>query len=173
MSGSTDQPLTAAAVRARNAELDDELARLAARVTPGQLHVASEAGEWTLAETLAHVAEFARYFAGDLARQLGTDGGDVGRTHDHPRRNQAIAAAAGRDLAELRGDLNLALDELAKMLESLHDEHLGRIGNNRKYGPETLAVFLDRYVLDHKVAHIDQLRRTLDRQDLSGLVAYT
>ncbi len=173
MSGSTGRPLTAEEVRARNAELDGELSRLAERVTRGQLHVAVGKGEWTAAEILAHVAEFARYFAGDLERQLGAEDRDVGRTHDHPGRNQAIAAAAGRGLEELRGDLALALDELAKMLEFLHDEHLGRIGNNRKYGPETLTVFLDRYVLDHKAAHIDQLRHTLDRPHYSELDAET
>ncbi len=160
MSGSTGQTRSAVEVRARNAELDIELSQLAAQVTPGQLHVTTEDGEWTPAETLAHVAEFARFFARDLERHLG-EGGDVGRTHEHPGRNQAIAAAADRDVDELREDLTLGLDALAKLLESLDDAHLERIGNNRKYGPETLAVFLDRYVLDHKAAHIGQLRRAL------------
>ncbi len=161
MGGSNDQPRTAADVRARNAELDIELSLLAEQITPGQLHGASAAGEWTPAETLAHVAEFARYFTGDLERQLVAVGAVVGRTHDHPGRNHAIAAAAGRDIEELRGDLSRALDALARTLEPLRDEDLDRIGKNRKYGPETLAVFLDRYVLDHKAAHIDQFRRAL------------
>ena len=162
MSGSNGRPRTAEEIRARNAELDVQLSRLAEQVSPGQLHAATPDGDWTPAETLAHIAEFARYFAGDIARHLGAEGIDVGRTHEHPGRNQAIAAAPSRTLDELRSSLNSALDELAKVLATLRDEHLGRIGNNRKYGPEPLSVFLDRYVLDHKAAHRDQLRRTLD-----------
>ena len=162
MNGSTGRPRTAAEVRARNAELDAELRRLVEQITPDQLHVAPRDGEWTPAEILAHLAEFPRYFAGDLARQLAAEGAEVGRTHEHPGRNQAIAAAPGRTIEELRDRLNSALDELAKTLEDLRDEHLGRIGNNRKYGPEPLAVFLDRYVLDHKAGHLDQLRRTVN-----------
>lgn len=162
MSGTTDRPRTAEEVRARNAELDAELSLLAERVTPDQLHAASDDDVWTPAETLAHVAEFARFFAGDLARQLEAEGVDVGRTHEHPGRNQAITAASGRTLDELRLSLSSGLDELAKVLETLRDEYLGRIGANRKYGPEPLSVFLDRYVLDHKAAHRDQLQRTLD-----------
>ena len=162
MSSSTGRPRTAEEIRARNAELDVELSHLAEQVTSGQLHAASADGDWTPAETLAHVAEFARYFAGDLARHLGEEGVDVGRTHEHSGRNQAIAAAPSRTLDELRSSLNSALDELAQVLATLRDEDLGRIGNNRKYGPEPLSAFLDRYVLDHKAAHHDQLRRTLD-----------
>lgn len=162
MSGATGWPRTAEEIRARNAELDVELSTLAERVRPEQLHAASADGDWTPAEALAHVAEFARYFAGDLARHLGEEGVDVGRTHEHPGRNEAIAAAPSRTLDELRASLNAALAELAEVIATLRDEHLGRIGNNRKYGPEPLSVFLDRYVLDHKAAHRDQLRRTLD-----------
>lgn len=163
MSIAVGGPRTAEEVRIRNTELDAELYRTVERITPGQLHAAPEEAEWTPAEILAHIAEFARFFTGNLERQLVAEGVEVGRTHEHPGRNHAIASASGRDLDDLRLSLKPALDELTAVLATLRDEHLGRIGNNRKYGPEPLAVFLDRYVLDHKAAHLDQLRQTLNR----------
>ena len=161
MSNQTGQPLTAAAVRTLNNELDAELMRLAEQITPDRLHVAPAAGEWTPAETLAHLAEFPRFFASDLARQLEAEGAEVGRTHEHPGRNQAIASAPGLGRDDLMTSLSSALRELATTLEQLEDGHLGRIGNNRKYGPEPLATFLDRYVLGHKAGHVAQLRQAL------------
>jgi hypothetical protein len=153
--------MTAEEVRARNADLDAGLVRLAGQITPANLHVAPADGEWTPAEILAHLAEFPRFFAADLARQLDAEGVEVGRTHEHPDRNQAIASATGRDLDDLLTSLSSALGELARTLEQLEDGHLERVGHNRKYGPEPLATFLDRYVLGHKAGHVDQLQRAL------------
>lgn len=161
MSNQTGPPMTAAAVRARNTELDAELTRLARRVTPDRLHVTPADGEWTPAEILAHLAEFPLFFAGDLARQLLAEGAEVGRTHEHPGRNRAIDSAPDRGLDDLMASLSSALRELAKTLEQLEDWHLERIGNNRKYGPEPLATFLDRYILGHKAGHVAQLRQAL------------
>jgi hypothetical protein len=116
-----------------------------------------------LAENLAHLAEFPLYFADDLRLQLEREGAEVGRTHDHPGRNAAIVAARGRSLAELRRALDEAHGALATVLERLEDHHLGRVARNRRYGPEPLSTFLERYVLGHKAAHVDQLNRTLAR----------
>ena len=155
------QAHTAEEVRARNKALDSELRELAARITPEQLHRTPSNDEWTPAENLAHLAEFARYFAADIERQLQQQGVTVGRTHEHAERNAAVAAASGRTLDDLRYDLDDGLDTLATVLEGLRDEHLGRIAQNRAYGPEPLTTFLERYVLGHKAAHSRQLRETL------------
>ncbi|HLY30353.1 MAG TPA: maleylpyruvate isomerase N-terminal domain-containing protein, partial [Ktedonobacterales bacterium] len=135
---------------------------------PETLHTLPGADEWTLAELLAHLAEFPRYFADDLALLLRQDAAAVGRTHEHPERLAAVAAAHGRTLASLRADLDAALDALARQLDAIKDEDLSRTTQNRKYGAEPLRAFLDRYVLSHKAGHLDQLRKTQERVQGDG-----
>jgi uncharacterized damage-inducible protein DinB len=127
--------VTADDVRRLNAELDARLVRLAGEIRPDELHVDPQNGEWTLAENLGHIAEFPRFFAPQLEAQL----------HD-----------------ELRADLAASLDAFAAALVELRDDDLERVAENGKYGPESLAVFLDRYVISHKAAHVRQLRETID-----------
>ncbi len=157
------RPRTADAIRARNAALDAELRATVADLPAGRLHADPGGGEWTLAEQLGHIAEFPRFFAPDLIRQLREEHPTIGRTSDHPGRNAAVAAARGRTLPDLQAELDASLDRLAAALEEVRDEHLGRIARNRKYGPEPLSAFLDRYVIGHKAGHIKQLRETLER----------
>ena len=150
------------ALRTANDQLDVQLRSLATAIPAEYLHTDPGDGQWTLAENLAHIAEFSRFFTQDLASHLGNEGAAVGRTHEHPGRNAAIAAAAGQSLDDLRTALDAALDVLAAQLGKLHSEDLDRLGNNRKYGPEPLQRFLDRYVLEHKAAHAQQLETTIN-----------
>ncbi len=149
------------AVRIANKELDERLRALAAAIPVDRLHADPGEGKWTLAENLAHIAEFSRYFAVDLAAQLRQEGAPVGRTHDHAARNAAIAVAKSQGIDDLRTALDRALDALAEQLDELRSEHLDRMGENRKYGSEPLHQFLDRYVLGHKAAHVEQLETTI------------
>jgi len=150
------------AVRIANDELDERLRTLAAAIPAELLHKDPGEGQWTLAENLAHIAEFSRFFAADLAAQLEHEGATVGRTHEHPGRNAAIAAATSKSLDDLRECLDTAFAALADQLGQLRSEHLDRVGHNRKYGPEPLERFLDRYVLGHKAAHAQQLEMTIN-----------
>ena len=74
---------------------------------------------------------------------------------DAPRRR--------RTLPDLQAELDASLDRLAAALAEVRDEHPGRGRRNRKYGPELLGAFLDRYAISHKAGHIKQLRGTLER----------
>ena len=152
---------TAEELRRANAALDARLRQLTAAVPVDRLHTDPGNGEWTLAENLAHIAEFPRYFVADLTVQLQEEGPIVGRTHKHPDRLAAIAAARGRTLESLQEEVDAALRDLAARLEQLRDEDLDRLAHNRKYGPEPLRAFLDRYVLHHKAAHVLQLETTI------------
>jgi uncharacterized damage-inducible protein DinB len=154
--------VTADDVRRLNAELDARLVGLAGEIRPDELHVDPQNGEWTLAENLGHIAEFPRFFAPQLEAQLHEERPRVGRTHEHAARLAAVEHAHDRDLDELRADLAASLDAFAAALVELRDDDLERVAENGKYGPESLAVFLDRYVISHKAAHVRQLRETID-----------
>lgn len=153
---------SAAGLRERNQDLDRHLRELVVEVSAERLRADPGDGEWTLAENLAHIGEFPRYFAREIARMVTADiDVEVGRTHEHPERNEAVAAAIGKDLDQLVEAVDTALDELATALRQVSDEDLQRVFTNRKYGEERLTAYLHRYVLGHKAAHVDQLQRTL------------
>ncbi|MEE6257662.1 maleylpyruvate isomerase N-terminal domain-containing protein [Plantactinospora sonchi] len=148
-------------VRDRNAELDDRILSTVDSVHPGRLHVLEAKPDgveaWSAAMVLAHVAEFSRFFADELRRFLADPAAPVGRTHEHPERLAAVAAAGSRSLDDLRADLTAAFANLAAALDAVRDDHLTMVRVNRRYGPEPLTAFLDRYVLGHKQSHAEQL----------------
>lgn len=155
-------PTSADEVRARNAALDADLRALAAEVPASALGRDPGGDEWTLAQLLAHLGEFPRFFADDLSRWLDDPVEPVGRTLEHPVRLAAVAEAERADIDALRREMDEAFAVLAAALGKLEDRHLRAQTQNVKYGPEPLTAFLDRYILGHKEGHIDQLRRTLD-----------
>ncbi|HET9772811.1 MAG TPA: DinB family protein [Acidimicrobiia bacterium] len=148
--------MTADELRRRNGLLDGELLEAAAAVDPGHLHFAPE-GEWSPAQVLAHLGEFPRFFAAELTRWRADPGAVIGRTHEHPARLAAVADPSGqRD--ELVAAAREAMAVLAEALEPLTDADIEATTQNVKYGSEPLAAFLDRYVVDHKAGHLDQIR---------------
>jgi hypothetical protein len=148
--------MTAEEVRAQNRRLDTELLAEAQAADPALLHQAPE-GEWCLAQVLAHLGEFPRFFAAELTRWRDDPGAVIGRTHEHPARLAAVADPSGqRD--ELVAEARKALAVLAQALDALTDDDIGAPTQNVKYGPEPLAAFLDRYVIAHKAGHLDQIR---------------
>ncbi|MGI9015807.1 MAG: DinB family protein [Euzebya sp.] len=154
---------SATAVRADNGELDRTLRGLLQQVPSSRLGDRPQEEEWNLAQNLAHLGEFPAFFAQELKVILSAAEEDlqVGRTHDHPDRNLAIDSASDQDLDQLKDAIDSALDQLARVLESLQDDDLTRVITNRKYGPEPLKDYLKRYILGHKRAHVDQLSRAL------------
>lgn len=153
--------MNAATVRTRNEELDALIAAAMELVDPDRLHELERkpAGQeaWSAAMVLAHLGEFPRFFAGELRRFLADPAAPIGRTHEHPERLAAVAAARGRSYAQLRAGVTSAAAELAGVLRDLDDHHLTLTTDNRKYGAEPLTAFLNRYILNHKREHADQL----------------
>jgi len=162
MSSEAEAIGSADALRQRNGDLDRQLRELVARVSADRLRDDPGDGEWTLAENLAHLGEFPRYFAREITRMVAADAPvEVGRTHEHPERNEAVAAAGDQNRDQLAAAVETALDEMDNALRLVSTDDLRRVFTNRKYGREPLAVHLQRYVLGHKAAHVEQLRRTL------------
>ena len=148
--------MTADELRSQNRRLDEELLEAASSVDPAHLHFAPD-GEWSLAQVLAHLGEFPRFFAGELARWRNDPGAVIGRTHEHPARLAAVADPSGqRD--DLAAAARQSMAVLAEALESLTDADIEAPTENVKYGPEPLSAFLDRYVVGHKAGHLDQIR---------------
>lgn len=156
-------------VRRHNRALDAQLLALFDEVRSDELLRNAGDDPWRPAENLAHIAEFPRYFARQLREWLTGDRVVVGRVAEHSAdRNDAVVRAPDRDLDALRCDAASAFTEFAAALEDLRDEHLDATTHNVKYGEEPLRTFLQRYAVGHKAAHLEQLRRTLDRVRRDG-----
>lgn len=150
---------TADQIRADNADLDQRLLALSRALNVDLLTAHDAEGSWSAAQLLAHLGEFPRFFAADLRRLLTDPAQPVGRTVEHDERLAAVAAAEGKSLAELIEGMEDAFAEMAESLGRLGDHHVGAMTQNKKYGAEPLTAFLDRYVLGHKRAHLNQLRK--------------
>ena len=87
--------MTADEVRDENAGLDEELLAEASAADPAALHFTPE-GEWSLAQVLAHLGEFPRFFATELTRWREDSEAVIGRTHEHPARLAAVADPTGQ-----------------------------------------------------------------------------
>jgi hypothetical protein len=157
----TATPTTADEVRAENAVLDGRLLALATAVDDGDLPASPGGEEWSVVQNIAHIAEFPAFFAAELQRFLQDHHSPVGRTHEHDLRLAAVEGAGDRSRHELMASMRASFATLAAVLERLDDDHLGLTTQNRKYGPEPLSAFLARYVLDHKRAHVEQLKEAI------------
>jgi hypothetical protein len=148
--------MTAEEVKAANRFYDEELLHEAELFDPDRLHDAPD-GEWSAAQVLAHLGEFPRFFAGELQRWRDDPTAVVGRTHEHPVRLAAVSSPA-QAMSELTAGMRSAFAELYRVMNTLSDDELQAKTENVKYGPEPLSAFFDRYVLDHKAGHLEQLR---------------
>lgn len=155
-------------LREHNARLDLEITELVDVLTDYHLGSRPDPDEWTLAENLAHMAEFPRYFARQLDEWLDSGRTLMGRVAEHSAdRNDAIARAADLTMHRFREDILASFALLAAVLGRLTDDDLDRTVRNVKYGDEPLTSYLSRYMLGHKQAHLAQLRRTAEAARLT------
>jgi hypothetical protein len=150
-------------VRDHNTELDEQLLALFDAVPADRIHE-NFGDEWTVAHNLAHIAEFPAYFARQLHQWIDGERVVIGRVAEHDAdRNDAVFRAPSRGFDELREQAETSFTALRDALESLEDHHLDEMTQNVKYGAEPFTAFLDRYVVGHKAAHVEQLRDALER----------
>ena len=118
-------------------------------------------GGWTLAESLAHIAEARKFFSEETRRVLATPGASMGRTVEHPGRLQNIQDH-GHDAPDaLRSRLTASHDDMVKTLSGMTDDDLQITGEHVRYGPQTLAEFIRRFMVEHDQAHVQQAQALL------------
>ncbi len=119
---------------------------------------------WTLAEILAHIAEARRFFTAEAQKVLATPGIKMGRTINHPGRLQAVQDH-GRDLSEdIRHQLVHSYEPMIKTLEQLVEADLQLHGEHVKYGVQTLAEFIQHFMVEHDQAHAHQAAASLEEK---------
>jgi hypothetical protein len=128
----------------------------------GELIYQAPAGdEWTLAVIFAHLSEARQFYANEVQKVLASPGVKMGRTVEHPGRLQSINEAGHNALADLRQKLITSHESVVKALLKMSDDDLQLEGDHVVAGPESLASFIQRFMVDHDQAHIRQANELL------------
>jgi len=119
------------------------------------------AEEWTLAENLVHVAEARQFFTGEVHKVLATPGATIGRGLNHPGRLQTIVEHGHKARQFIFHQLISSYEQVVYLLEQMSQDDLQEMGEHIKYGPQTLAAFIEHFVIEHDQAHIKQVQTLL------------
>lgn len=122
------------------------------------------AEEWTLAENLVHVAEARQFFTGEVRKVLATPRATIGRGLDHPGRLQTIVEHGHEARQFISHQLISSYEQVVHLLEQMSQDDLQEMGEHIKYGPQTLAAFIEHFVIEHDQAHIKQVQTLLAQQ---------
>ena len=117
--------------------------------------------EWTLAENLVHVAEARQFFTGEVRKVLATPGASIGRGLDHPGRLQNIVEHHHAAHQFISHQLISSYEQVVHLLEQMSQDDLQKTGEHIKYGPQTLAAFIEHFIIEHDQAHVKQVQTLL------------
>lgn len=116
---------------------------------------------WTLAENLAHIAEARQFFVDETRKVLASPGISMGRTVDHPGRLQNIVDHAHDSLDAIRRRLITSHENVLQLLGEMRPADLELAGEHVRYGRQTLAEFIRRFMVEHDRLHVQQAQARL------------
>lgn len=145
--------------------LDDVQRRLqehaASSPAPGLTDPDPPTGErWEWGQVWAHLAEFVRYWCGEIRLILGAEGPDAvpaGRTKTDRARLAAIEADRSRPPAELMARLAGHLDELRALIRDLSPADWDRRGQHSTLGEIGMPYIFEEFLVGHLEGHAGQL----------------
>ncbi|GEO25346.1 hypothetical protein AAC03nite_11310 [Alicyclobacillus acidoterrestris] len=141
-------------------ELHADLERAAVKVAAPALHFKPSEDAWSVAQILAHVAEFEHFFSQDVLHVKGNPGTNFGRTVTHEARLEAVNLSGTETLVTLMEGLNRGKQEVLHMLSRLTDDDLSIEAVNPKFGTQTIAWIIGHFITEHLEKHIGQVERT-------------
>jgi hypothetical protein len=118
--------------------------------------------EWTAAELTGHVAEFPATFAETARRTSEQPGLPLGRALDDPGRLAAVAKLAGAEPVEAGALVRSGIESALASLQSIPPEGWQATGQHRTQGEMTVEAMVQRFIVDHLRAHLEQARATID-----------
>lgn len=116
---------------------------------------------WTLAESLAHITEARQFWSGEVGKIQATPGAKVGRTLEDTGRLQAVEAHGHDSVETLRNRFVTSYEVVVKTLTGLTEEDLPLQGEHIRFGPLSLDAFIQRFIVEHDRAHVEQARALL------------
>ena len=137
------------------------LRQAVAGMTPEQVRARPVAGKWSTLEVVCHLADFDPIIADRMKRVIAED-----RPQLLGADEQRFAAALAYDRREVEEELAIVEKtrrQMARILRTLPEEALGRVGVHNERGPRTLEQLLSGAVahIPHHVAFLADKRRAL------------
>jgi uncharacterized damage-inducible protein DinB len=123
---------------------------------------------WTLAESLAHITEARQFWSDEVVKVLATPGAQVGRTLDHPGRQQAVKEHGHASLDALRRRFVTSYEYVVKTLSQITEQDLQLSCEHIAAGPLTVAGFIQRFLVEHDRSHVAQAQALLAEETRSN-----
>ncbi len=121
-------------------------------------------GSWSLAESLAHITEARQFFSDQVRQALTTPGTQLGRTLDNPNRLQAVKEHGYDSVDTLRQRFTASYEYITRTLGGMTEQDLQTSCEHIRLGSITLAEFIQRAIVEHDRAHVEQARAFLADQ---------
>ncbi len=133
-------------------------------IPTAELHARPAPDDWTVMQSLAHVAELLPYWARqaqDVAART-EDDQPFGRTHDDPDRIAAVEAHRDDALDEVLPRIRAALTESSATLRALPAGGWTRTGRHARRGEMTVEQIVDQFLVEHLEEHTRQVEAARD-----------
>lgn len=125
------------------------------RTAPGQ-------NEWSAMQVMGHVTEMLPYWLHHSKIIIdSTEPHSFGRAHDDPERLAGVERGSVSDPAEVIALLNKAVAEIAAFIRTLTPEQRAKTGNNVTRGVMSVDDIVEKNMVAHSEAHLDQVRAAL------------
>ncbi len=120
-------------------------------------------GKWSSLEVVAHIADFEAVFVDRLTSVIAEDSPTIpGRDE---QKYAARLAYHERDIEEQLRLIEICRSHVTRILRTMTDADLARVGNHTEAGPLTLEQLLNRIIkhVQHHVKFIDEKRAALGK----------
>jgi hypothetical protein len=130
----------------------------------------SDEARWGPPEVLAHLAEMASFWLGEIERVLAGSPDPVpfGRVATDDLRLGIIERDRSLPPRELYDRTLSELGRLERRLPTLSPADLARVGLHPRLGELTVAAMTDRFIVSHLADHVVQLRDVLGESSPTG-----
>ena len=133
-----------------------------ALLDPTKLYKIPAENEWSIMQNLAHIVEIMPYWANEIEKLVAHPGQNFGRTQQHEGRLKAISEHGGDSLEQVKEALPGSYVRLQQVLDNLRDSDLELTGVHPRFGEKSLDWFIEDFVTGHLIAHLEQIRGTLN-----------
>ena len=140
------------------AELNQLIDGPLASLDPDKLYQTPVENEWSIMQNLAHVVEIMPYWANEIEKLVARPGQNFGRTMQHEGRLQAIREHGSDSLEQMKAALPGSYARLQEVLSKLTDGDLELTGIHPRYGEKSLDWFIEEFVTQHLINHVEQIR---------------
>jgi hypothetical protein len=129
-----------------------------------RLRAAPGPDEWNALQVLGHLIEIIPYWLGHCITVSQAQGEPpaFGRTLDSPERLEAVEHGAQGRLDSLMDEFRDGVRQGASTIRGFSAAELEKVGNHNRVGPITVKDSIDRFILEHGEAHVQQIKTALE-----------